>query len=212
MYIKSDVASNKKEKVKKICRFCNTLYFLNEIKSQQKWEKNKFCSIKCQTNARMRKKAKAGLNENESTAEDRGTITKSDLPKTMSGNSYPSVERGHYDINGTTYYFRSKWEANYALYLDWLVSKKQILEWQYEQDTFVFEEIKFGTRQYTPDFKIFNKNKTIEYHEVKGYMDSKSKTKLKRMKKYFPSVKLVLIDADDYRIISKEVRQLCKFY
>lgn len=108
------------------------------------------------------------------------------------------------DLNGL--FVRSSWEANYARYLNWLKSIGEIDDWEYEADCFVFEAIKRGTRSYTPDFKIYNTDDTIIYHEVKGWMDSKSKTKLKRMAKYYPEVEIVLIDEDAYRAIEKDVR------
>ena len=58
-------------------------------------------------------------------------------------------------------------------------------------------------RSYTPDFKIYNWTGTIEYHEVKGYMDNKSKTKVKRMAKYYPSVFLKVVDQNNYKPIKK---------
>lgn len=137
------------------------------------------------------------------------------MPSNMmsaTSNSYSNIQRGYYDINGDTLYFRSKWEANYALYLDFLIDHKEILKWEFEPDTFIFEEIKLGVRSYTPDFKVFNIDGSHEYHEVKGYMDSKSKTKLKRFSKYYPDEKLVLIDSDQYRAINKQVGKLLKFY
>lgn len=75
-------------------------------------------------------------------------------------------------------YFRSRWEANYARYLSFLD-----VEWEYEPETYIFEEIKRGTRSYTPDYYIPDEDVIIE---VKGYLDSKSRVKLKRMKKYYP--------------------------
>ena len=125
---------------------------------------------------------------------------------------YPNVKRGYYDINGTTMYFRSKWEANYALYLDFLIDHRQIKKWEFEPDTFMFEQIKLGTRSYTPDFKVFNNDGSHEYHEVKGYMDSKSKTKLRRFAKYYALEKLVLIDSSMYALLKKQVGKICKFY
>lgn len=127
-------------------------------------------------------------------------------------NSYSNIKRGYYNINGDSIFFRSKWEANYALYLDWLIDHKEIIKWEFEPDTFMFEAIKLGTRSYTPDFKIFNNNGDIEYHEVKGYMDSKSKTKLKRFAKYYPYLKLVLIDSVTYSLLKKQIGKICKFY
>lgn len=105
-------------------------------------------------------------------------------------------------------YVRSAWEANYARYLNWLVSIGEIKEWQYEPDTFEFTGVKKGTRFYTPDFKITNLDNSIEYHEVKGYMDSRSKTKLKRMAKYYPGIKLIVIDGKAYSALAKDVKRL----
>jgi len=127
-------------------------------------------------------------------------------------NRYSNTRIGTYDINGKDYFFRSAWEANYALYLDFLIKQKEIKKWEYEKDTFWFEKIRRGVRSYKPDFKVFNNNGSIEYHEVKGWMDSKSKTKLKRMDKYYPEVKLILIDAPVYRDIKNKVGGLLKFY
>jgi hypothetical protein len=121
------------------------------------------------------------------------------MPKNMNmPGKYGNIKRGYYDINGKTIFLRSKWEANYALYLDFLIKAKQIKSWEYEKDNFIFHKIQSGTRSYRPDFKIIKPNGSIEYHEVKGYMDAKSKTKLKRMKKYYPDIKMVLIDKEVY--------------
>lgn len=136
------------------------------------------------------------------------------LPKNMmyGSSNHDHILRGDYDCSKGTMYFRSKWEANYALYLDFLVEKEQIKNWEYEADVFMFEEVKIGTRSYRPDFKIFNFNGSIEYHEVKGYMDSKSKTKLRRMLKYYPEIKLVLIERDAYTDIKKKLGKALNFY
>jgi hypothetical protein len=136
------------------------------------------------------------------------------MPKnTMFGTgNYANIQRGDYECSKGSVYFRSKWEANYALYLDFLVEKKQIKAWEFEIDVFVFDAIQFGTRSYRPDFKVFNNDGTFEYHEVKGYMDSASKTKLKRMAKYYPEVKLILIDAPVYNALKKQIGKMLNFY
>lgn len=137
------------------------------------------------------------------------------FPKNMirNGNArYPNIQRGTYECSKGSIYFRSKWEANYALYLDFLVKNGEIDSWLYEEDVFIFEEIKLGTRSYCPDFKIFNHDGTFEYHEVKGYMDSRSKTKLKRMEKYYPDVKLVLVERSFYNEILKKLKGVIRFY
>ncbi len=100
------------------------------------------------------------------------------------------------------YYFRSAWEANYARYLNFLVRTKFIDKWEYEPDTFWFEAIRRGTRSYLPDFKVY-KDGGFYYVEVKGWMDAKSKTKLKRMKKYHPNVEVRVVREKEYRDIEK---------
>ena len=110
------------------------------------------------------------------------------------------------DLGGL--YVRSAWEANYARYLTWLVAQGVIKTWEYEPDTFWFLRIKRGTRSYTPDFKIHNNDGTVEYHEVKGWMSPKSKTQLKRMARYHPDVKVVIVDADAYRAIARTAKKL----
>lgn len=126
--------------------------------------------------------------------------------------NYGNVQRGDYECSKGSVYFRSKWEANYALYLDFLIKQKQIKAWEYEVDCFVFDAIQFGTRSYRPDFKVFTNDGNFEYHEVKGYMDSQSKTKLKRMAKYYPEVKLILVDAPVYNALKKQIGKMLYFY
>lgn len=105
-------------------------------------------------------------------------------------------------------YFRSGWEANYARYLNWLVSIGEIQSWQYEADTFEFTRIKRGSKFYTPDFKIVEKDGSVVYHEIKGWMDAVSKTKLSRMAKYHPEIKLIVIDRDQYVGMARQLRKL----
>jgi len=102
-------------------------------------------------------------------------------------------------------YVRSSWEANYARYLNFLKKNREIQDWEYEPDTFYFENIKRGTRSYTPDFKIMENDGEIIYHEVKGYMDQKSRTKLNRMKKYYPEIKIILIMKKEMMEIKNKV-------
>jgi hypothetical protein len=117
------------------------------------------------------------------------------------GTIYSRTHNGWYVIGKRKIYLRSNWEVNYSRYLEWLRLNKKIIKWEYEPKTFWFKKIKRGVRSYTPDFRITNNNGEIEYHEVKGWMDSRSKTKLKRIKKYYPNIKLILIDKIVYRDI-----------
>ena len=111
-------------------------------------------------------------------------------------------------VGGKRCYFRSRWEVNYASYLQWLVGLGQIASWEYEADTFWFDGVKRGTRSYLPDFKVTENNGEIVYHEVKGWMDARSITKIKRMAKYHPKVKLIVIDSSAYRALAKKAKYL----
>lgn len=134
------------------------------------------------------------------------------MPTNLNAKPWGNVQRGYFDINGISMFFRSKWEANYALYLNFLVSQKLVKKWEYEAEIFMFHAIQLGTRSYRPDFKITNLDGSIEFHEVKGYMDKKSATKLKRMAKYYPATKLILIDSESYRDIQKKLGRSLNFF
>lgn len=101
---------------------------------------------------------------------------------------------GWREISDQKYYFRSMWEANFARYLQFLKDQKQIKSWKHEPLTFWFEEIKRGVRSYLPDFLVIENDGRGHWVEVKGYMDPKSLTKIKRFRKYYPQQELRVID------------------
>lgn len=115
---------------------------------------------------------------------------------------------GYRAVGAVNKYFRSRWEANYARYLQWLKEHGQIAEWEHEPETFWFEGIKRGTVSYLPDFRVTENDGRKVYHEVKGWMDNRSATKLKRMKKYHPNVTLLLIDSKAYKALERKVGRL----
>lgn len=116
-------------------------------------------------------------------------------------NNYSRTKRGVVNVNGREIFFRSSWDCNIAFYLEFLKLNNEIKEWEYEPDVFWFEKIKRGVRSYKPDFKITENDDSQYYIEVKGWMDAKSATKLKRMKIYYPSVRVDLIDEKRYKEI-----------
>jgi len=116
-----------------------------------------------------------------------------------------SWKAGWREIGGQRCYFRSAWEANYARYLDWLRERGEITEWKHEPETFWFEKIKRGVRSYKPDFRVVEKSGVVRFHEVKGWMDDRSRVCLKRMAKYHPSVTIVLVDSKSYRSIARQM-------
>lgn len=91
------------------------------------------------------------------------------------GNAFQYTRTGfRQDINMNV---RSSWEANFVRVLN--IYK---IDFQFEPTVFSFP-IKRGTKGYTPDFYLVRDK---EWVEVKGYLDDKSKIKLKRFKRYYP--------------------------
>ena len=113
-----------------------------------------------------------------------------------------------HEIGGIRKYYRSKWESNYAYYLQWLKENGEILDWKHEPKVFWFEGVKRGTVSYLPDFLVIEKNGKEAYHEVKGWMDDRSKTKIRRMGKYHPEVTLIVIDKKAYAALRKTVSKI----
>ena len=105
-------------------------------------------------------------------------------------------------------YFRSSWEYYYAIFLEKLRQEQKIIDWKHEPKCFWFEGIKRGVRSYLPDFCITHLNASEEWCEVKGYYDSKSQTKMKRMAKYYPEVKIRLVGADWFKVNVKACKAL----
>lgn len=109
--------------------------------------------------------------------------------------------------------FRSKWEANYARYLKYMEAEGRIISWAYEPKRFDFPG-KNSNSFYIPDFAVLvrfggpeSDDYRTEYHEVKAYMDGPSKTKLRRMAKYFPDSRVIVIGKESYRQIEDD---MCK--
>ena len=122
---------------------------------------------------------------------------------------------GWREIGGRRIYFRSRWEANYGKYLQWCKEQGHILEWEHEPKTFWFESIKRGVRSYLPDFRVYPKESitgspSAYWVEVKGWLDPKSATKLKRMAKYYPDEKIKLVKADWFARNNCMMRNLIK--
>ena len=149
------------------------------------------------------------LNQDEyrQTLSDRASLMQR---KGLLRNGYSRGSQGQRADLGNIF-FRSSWEANYARYLNYLISKGIIYKWEFEPDTFWFESIKRGVRSYLPDFKIWDSEISDPYYvEVKGWMDDKSKTKLKRMNKYYPNIRVDLVCQKTYRELQKKMSKIIR--
>lgn len=140
--------------------------------------------------------------------EQRDALARRGIERMRNGNTYSRTKKGWHVVGGKRYFYKSQWEVNYAKYLEFLKKAKHILDWEYEPDTFWFEKIRRGVRSYTPDFKVTYAGDKVEYHEVKGWMDTKSKTKLARMAKYYPQISLVLVDEPQYTALKRQLPSL----
>ncbi len=127
---------------------------------------------------------------------------------TDAGVKKSSWKQGWRTIGGIKKYYRSKWEANYAYYLEFLKNNGEIIKWEHEPETFWFEGVKRGVMSYLPDFRIRKKDSSLEYHEVKGWLDPRSKTKIKRMKKYHPHITIILIDQEWFKNNNKQMKSI----
>lgn len=91
------------------------------------------------------------------------------------------------DRLGREWKFKSTWELKYAQWLD----EREYL-WDYEP-------CKFGLREcgcYTPDFEVLTPD-GIEYHEVKGWLDTKSMNRMLEFQRMYPDRRLKIIGPAD---------------
>lgn len=215
-YCSKECFAKAKEKIKKICPICGIDFWVHP----SHFNRSVHCSKKCQGLL----KTQNGRVKRECIICGKGfSIKKSDLymgkkgvgsfcsqdcksrfmssnPRTVNGVMRCSKGGIREDLG---IYVRSSWEANYARYLNFLVKCQIISKWEFEPDTFEFP-VKRGSKFYTPDFKVFSPDGGIEYHEVKGYLDQKSITKIKRFKIYYPQLRIELIDSKVYSDIKRK--------
>lgn len=102
------------------------------------------------------------------------------------------VVAGWVEIGGKRFYARSKFEAAYGYFLQWKKNHGLIKDYEHEPLRFDFP-LKRGQNSYLPDYRVTTADDKSFYVEVKGYLDANSKTKLKRMKKYYPEVEVQLV-------------------
>lgn len=124
---------------------------------------------------------------------------------------FKNVKRGWRTISGKRIYFDSKSEANYYRILLFLKTNKDIKNFEYHPPVFDFTQwIKFGTLRYELDFKVTENDGRIYYVEIKSTdnldkMDSSSRTRIKRFKKYYPNCVLRIVTSSSVRNIGNKL-------
>jgi hypothetical protein len=114
---------------------------------------------------------------------------------------YTSNWSGKVKIGKTEHFYRSLWEYNFACYLEYCKNQKQIKDWKYEPTRYCFKNYyKRGPYDYLPDFIVTNVDGSTTVYEVKGYMNSISRSKIKRFEKHYPELGIVsIIDKDWFK-------------
>jgi hypothetical protein len=129
---------------------------------------------------------------------------------------YVGVQKGWATVGDKTYHFRSQYEVRWAQYLELLKMAGEIIDWEYEPRKFEFEDIRSGTVFYTPDFKVCHNDVVDEkdwskkiphiWHECKGHLTQKDITKFRRMAKYYPDERIILVMQNIPKTVTKRNR------
>ncbi len=127
---------------------------------------------------------------------------------------FENIYRGTEEIGGKIVNYRSAWERNYAVYLEWLKEQKQILDWQYEPQRYYFIDNTINPPKaygngYLPDFKVIRLNGSFYLVELKGY--KQGKMKLKRMKRWHPEIEIELVEYKEYAQLKNKVGKMLGF-
>lgn len=99
--------------------------------------------------------------------------------------------------DGTVVSFRSLAERRHAEMLEMQRNAGLVASWAYESRKFHFPDQKSGSVSYTPDFVVQTMmvrcvvggvEPVVEFHEIKGFWQSKDTEKLVKMARYFPEI------------------------
>lgn len=117
--------------------------------------------------------------------------------------AYDRIKRGSAaDLGGT--HFRSSWERNVARWLNWRIEQGEVVSWEFEPHRFTFPGVLRGPGGYTPDFRLVLPDGSVEWLEVKGRELPADRSKWKRMKQFYPEVKLTVLGADTYKSLQSK--------
>lgn len=97
--------------------------------------------------------------------------------------------------NGKIVSMRSTWEAAYAEHLD-----SEGVKWEYEPKTFILAD----GRAYTPDFYLTNEKVWVE---VKGWLTTEHKSRMKQWQKDNPNEFLILADKEYLKSLGIDLKK-----
>ncbi len=127
---------------------------------------------------------------------------------------FENIHRGTEQIGGKIISYRSAWERNWCIYLEWQKQQGMIKEWEYEPQRYYFIDNTVNPPRalgngYLPDFKVIRNDGTFYLEEIKGY--KQGKIKIKRMKKYHPKIEINLVEAKEYFETKAKIGKMLKF-
>ena len=106
-------------------------------------------------------------------------------------------------IGGVTAFFRSRWEANYARYLEKLRVENRIKAWEHEPHRFWFPNNGQKNLSYLPDFRVTLNSGTTVFREVKGWIDTATIAKAKLMVEHYPDTIIKTISKNEYERLER---------
>jgi hypothetical protein len=166
--------------------------FLNHTHNKQAREKIAYSSV-LKWMSITKKEHLARVMKARKTTMERGSEMHS------AGDSKKSWKAQWLQVGPHYHYFRSSWEIIYAQYLQEKWDNEEIRYWEPEESTFWFEDSSSNVRSYKPDFTVYENDYSESFHEVKGYMDDRSKKCLELMAKEYPNIKLIVIDSKRFK-------------
>jgi hypothetical protein len=96
-------------------------------------------------------------------------------------------------VGGKECSFDSDGEERLARYLELLKTSGHIKDWNYEQTTFWFKNVKTAPVVWKVDFDILNNDGTFEYYEYKGAIKGRDVSKFRRVAEHYPLAKVTLV-------------------
>lgn len=96
------------------------------------------------------------------------------------GNKHPAPKKPPKDG------FKSSYERRFAEVLELERRGGKILAWKHESITLVVNDVEGDRRRYTPDFAVWEDDKTLHFFEVKGFAREDSILKFEVAARNFP--------------------------
>lgn len=116
---------------------------------------------------------------------------------------------------GNSYTLDSQYELNFAIYLDMLFERGEIMGWVKNTTRFALSEVvrykkNFGKdtaeqKHYIPDFIVFNKDGSYKIIEIKGWQNEKNTAIKAQVLKDFANLNYEFLGRDEILALQKQI-------